>query len=376
MSSVSFYPVKKLLPHHADICETEAAWTHPRGPGGPFRLMDGAVNGQQIPGGSAAGASQNGSTEPKRDSVARNGSSSSKRSALGPRGKGLFGRLIEGLRSPPAPQQEAASIAIASGKGGTGKSFLATSLAVELHRSGRRTTLVDCDFGLACDHLLLGVKPSLTLQQLLAGQCTLDQVLVKSPCGPHLLPGASGVRRMATPTDKDLTMFARELAVIASREEALLLDLGAGIAPATVLSMLSADWIVLVTQPEIAALVDAYAVIKCVAQLKPTARFLIVVNRVNTPGRGELAFKRLTEVASQNVGIELRYLGEIPDDDAVMQHRLGQLPLVATEPDAPTSLAVRALSERLIQICDGIRQRTLPADQGIQARFRQHRLFL
>jgi flagellar biosynthesis protein FlhG len=296
--------------------------------------------------------------------------------ALGPRGRGLFGRLLEGLRAAPAPRTEATSIAIASGKGGTGKSFLATSLAVTLHRTGRRTALVDCDFGLACDHLLLGVKPSMTLQQLLGGQCTLEQALVETPCGPKLLPGASGVRRMATPSDKDLTAFARELGALAAEQDALLLDLGAGIAPATVLSMLGADWIVLVTQPEIAALVDAYAVIKCVAQLKRDAKFLVVVNRVSTPGRGEMAFQRLTEVSSQNVGVDLQYLGEIPDDDSVMQHRLGQLPLVVTEPESPTSLAVSALSERLIEICGGVRPREVEGDAGIRARFRQHRLFL
>jgi flagellar biosynthesis protein FlhG len=181
---------------------------------------------------------------------------------------------------------------------------------------------------------------------------------------------------MATLTDKDLLAFARELGSLASREDALLLDLGAGIAPATVLTMLAADWIVLVTQPEIAALVDAYAVIKCIAQVNQQARFLIVVNRVNTPGRGELAFERLTEVARQNVGAELRYLGEIPDDDSVMQHRLGQLPLIVTEPEAPTSQAVHALSERLIQICGGLQPRVVQGDETLEARFRQHRLFL
>lgn len=311
-----------------------------------------------------------------RDS--KNGAASvpATRRALGPRGKGLLGRLLDGLRSTPQPRDEATTIAIASGKGGTGKSFLATSLAVLLHRAARRTVLVDCDFGLACDHLLLGVKPTLTLQQLLAGQATLDQVLVQSPCGPRLLPGASGVRRMANPTDKDLTAFARELGVLAGREDVLLLDLGAGIGPATVLTMLGADWIVIVTQPEIAALVDAYAVIKSIAQIHAGARFLIVVNRVSQPGRGELAFQRLTEVARQSVGIELTYLGEIPDDDSVMQHRLGQLPLVVTEPECSTSMAVQALAERLIQLCGGLRPRRVKGDEGIEQRFRQHRLFL
>ncbi len=295
---------------------------------------------------------------------------------LGPRGKGLFGRLLDGLRSAPAPRTEAVSIAIASGKGGTGKSFLATSLAVLLQRAGRRTVLVDCDFGLACDHLLLGVKPALTLQQLLGGQATLDQVLVTTPCGPRLLPGASGVRRMATPTDKELLSFGRELGAVAGQCDALVLDLGAGIAPATMLTMLAAEWIVLVTQPEIAALVDAYAVVKCAAQLNERARFLVVVNRVPTPGRGELAFQKLTEVARQHVGVELHYLGEIADDDSVMQQRLGQLPLVASDPEASTSRALAGLARRLEAMCGGLQPRQVEGEQTIEARFRQHRLFL
>jgi flagellar biosynthesis protein FlhG len=252
---------------------------------------------------------------------------------------------------------------------------LATSLAVLLHRQGLRTTLVDCDFGMACDHLLLGVKPNLTLQHLLAGQATLDQVVVPTSVGPRLLPGASGVRRLANPSDKELLVFARELGALAAREDLLLLDCGAGIGAATVLTMLAADHVVLVTQPEIAALVDAYAMVKALAQLRKDAQCHVVVNRALQPGRGDLAFERLTEVARQHVGVRLHYLGELADDPAVMQHRLGQLPLVATEPQAATSRALAGIAERLRQQC-GLQSREVAADQGVEARFRQHRLFL
>lgn len=295
---------------------------------------------------------------------------------LGPRGRGLFGRLLKGLRTKAPPRREGISIAVASGKGGTGKSFLATSLAVLLHRAGKRTAVIDCDFGLACDHLLLGVKPTMTLQQLLHGQATLDQTLCTSPCGPRLLPGASGVRRMANMADKELLAFAGELGEMASREDALVLDLGAGIAPATILTMLCTDWIVLVTQPEIAALVDAYAVVKCIAQINDKARFLVVVNRVPAAGRGKLAFDKLTEVARQHVGVQLEYLGEILDDASVTQHRLGQLPLVATDPEAPLSRSIDAMQGRLDTICGGFAQREVAADEGIESRFKRHRLFL
>ena len=74
------------------------------------------------------------------------------------------------------------------------------------------------------------------------------------------------MRRLANPSDKELLAFARELGALAGREDLLLLDCGAGIGAATVLTMLAADHVVLVTQPEIAALVDAYAMVKALAQ--------------------------------------------------------------------------------------------------------------
>jgi flagellar biosynthesis protein FlhG len=247
---------------------------------------------------------------------------------------------------------------------------------VLLHRAGRRTTLVDCDFGLAADHLLLGVKPVNTLQQLLTGKAPLKDVLIETPCGPRLLPGASGVRKLAAMSDRDMLHFARELGAVAADNDVVLMDVGAGISPSVLLTMLAADMIVLVTQPEIAALVDAYAVVKCVAQLRADARFCVLVNRVQTPGRGEQAFKKLTEVSRQHVGISLQYLGEVLDDPRVGQHRLGQLPLVVTEPDAPTSSAMRAIAVRLEQIAGPLQRRSVEGEAGIEARFRRHRLFL
>lgn len=297
-------------------------------------------------------------------------------SALGPRGKGLFGRLLSSLRSTPLPRLEAPAIAIASGKGGTGKSFVATSLAVLLHQHGLSTTLVDCDFGLACDHLLMGVKPNATMQQLLQGRAPLSEVRVATSCGPHLVPGASGVRKMAALTDRELLALGRELSAVANLDDAVILDLGAGIAPQTVLTMLAADHIVLVTQPEIAALVDAYAVVKCISQMQPTVRFLVVVNRVTVKGRGEQAFQKLTEVAKQHAGVELVYLGEIADDPRVGQHRLGQLPLVAIDPGCAVVDSLRAVVARMQEVAGPLEKREVAYEHSIEARFKERRLFL
>ena len=177
-------------------------------------------------------------------------------------------------------------------------------------------------------------------------------------------------------SDKNLLTLARELGALTLQNDVVLLDLGAGIAPATMMTMLAADHIVLVTQPEIAALVDAYAVVKCVQQAAPNARFHVLVNRAVTRGRGEQAYIKLTEVARQHVGVNLDYLGEVIEDPRIGQHRLGQLPLVVTEPAGATAQALSSVVDRLAKVADPLAPREVAADAGFEARFRNHRLFL
>jgi len=300
-----------------------------------------------------------------------------KKPALGPRGRGIFDRLFGGADGgvTTAAREEAAVIAIGSGKGGTGKSFLATSLAVLLHQRGRAVTLVDCDFGLACDHLLLGVTPQRTLQHLLAGQATLADITLTTPAGPRLVPGSSGVRQMADLSDHELAALGRRLGEIAADCDVVILDCGAGIAPQTVLTMLCADQVVLVTQSEIAALTDAYAVIKCLRPLRQDVPLSVVVNRVPAPGQGDRAFEKLDEVTRRHTQKGVGYLGEIGDDPLVMQRRLGQPPLVVSEPQGGTARAVGAVLDQLERLVGPLVRRAV-VGRGVEGRFKEHRLFL
>ncbi|MCA8941152.1 MAG: P-loop NTPase [Planctomycetes bacterium] len=297
-------------------------------------------------------------------------------SALGPRGREIFSRLFGDRTRAAAPVAEAATIAIASGKGGTGKSFLSTSLAVLFHRAGKRITVVDCDFGLACDHLLLGVNPKLTLRHLLCGQGKLEEIRIETPAGPALLPGGSGIRQMANLSDTELLTFGKCLGKLAATEDLILLDMGAGISPQTILTLTSADHVVLVTQPEIAALTDAYAVCKNLTQLRSDARISVVVNRVMEPGQGRQAFDKLASVMQKFTGLQLTFLGEIAEDPAVTQRRLGQMPIVATDPDAKIAREVAAIAERLEATAGPLESRPVENGNGLEARFTEQRLFL
>jgi Mrp family chromosome partitioning ATPase len=97
------------------------------------------------------------------------------RDAPDPR-RGFFGRLLGRSGAASSQRIEGTCVAFASGKGGTGKSFLATNVAIALHRAGKRVALVDCDFGLANAHLLLGVHPRHTLQHFVDGSAAIEDV--------------------------------------------------------------------------------------------------------------------------------------------------------------------------------------------------------
>lgn len=280
----------------------------------------------------------------------------------------LFGRGEQDAQGRP----EACVIALASGKGGTGKSFLASNLAVAMYDGGLRVTLVDCDFGLGNDHLLLGVNPRMSVQHFLGGMASIEEVRVRTPYGPWLLPGGSGISRLAEMSEEELLLLAKGMSVLAAGQDVLLFDASAGISPQSLLTLLAAQHVVLVTNPEIAALTDAYALIKCLARQVRRPGILVVVNRVVAPGAGVLTFEKLADVSRRFTGLEIHYLGEVPEDPAVTHRRLGQPPLVVSHPQCRTSEAVVNLLANLETKLGGLGPRRVSGLDTLAFRFKKY----
>ncbi|MEO0480518.1 MAG: P-loop NTPase [Planctomycetota bacterium] len=318
------------------------------------------------------------STEPQSEAQPSPSGRLPRGPALGPRGQAIFERLFGSARThrPESRRTEAPVLVVASGKGGTGKSFLSTSLSVVLHQQGHKVTLVDGDFGLACDHLLLGVRPKLHMRHLLTGDAALDEVLATSPAGPELLPGAAGVRQMAALPEHEMERFGDVLGQLAAARDLVLFDAGAGLTPQNCAFLCAADHVVLVTQPEIAALTDAYALVKTMAQVRNAPQVSIVVNRTTEPGQGQATYERLQSVASKHAGLSLGFLGSIGDDPLVTQRRLGQLPLVSTDPDGKTAQSIRAIAAKLEERVGPFEVRERASGESFARRLSDHRRLL
>jgi flagellar biosynthesis protein FlhG len=279
---------------------------------------------------------------------------------------GLLRRFLRRSGAGEAHEREAVVLAFASGKGGTGKSFLTTNAAIALHRAGKRVVVVDCDFGLANAHLLFGVNPRFSMQHLLDGVVSVEEALYSTPYGPGLVAGGSGISSLAELDARHMQVLAGALHGLAACHDYVLLDCPAGLAPQSMITVLAAQHVIIVTNPEIAALTDAYALIKCLARqpLRPVVH--LAVNRVVKPGLGKVTFDRLAEVSRRFAACEIHYVGEIPEDSAVTHRRLGQPPLLSSLPECPTSQAIFSILHNL-DTRVGAAGRS-PGDPGVEAR--------
>ena len=88
------------------------------------------------------------------------------------------------------------SLAIASGKGGVGKTTLAVNLALSMKSNGERCILLDADLGMANSHILLGINPQNTVADVIENRKSLNEIITDAPLGLKFLSGGTGLTEM------------------------------------------------------------------------------------------------------------------------------------------------------------------------------------
>lgn len=238
-------------------------------------------------------------------------------------------------------------VSIASGKGGVGKTNVAVNLAMALGASGKRVCLLDADLGLSNVDILLGIDPQRTLDDVLFEGVGVEECLLPIRPNVYLLPGSSGVARLASLDKSRRAALVDEFKKLTNFDY-LLVDNSPGISASVISLCLSSRQLVVVVTPEAASITDAYALIKVLKQNGLWWKPLLLINRARSTRHAVAVFARLRETANKRLDLDCLPLGWLPEDPAVGRASLMRSPVLETEPDAPFCRLVRDAARRLV----------------------------
>lgn len=289
--------------------------------------------------------------------------------------------------------------AVGGGKGGVGKSIVASNLGVALAAGGRKCILVDADLGAANLHTLVGVGgPRRTLSHFLRREVPgLAQVITHTPIkNLYLVSGSRALLDIANLKHMQKQRLLRHLRALEIDD--VVLDVSAGSAFNALDFFLEAERGILIATPEPTALENAYHFLKAaffrslsraaakspvraaiqavldqkggskprspkrliaeVAEIDPVAgmelrarakafRPDLIVNKVQTAEQRMLGF-RIAGECRNYLGTDVRYLGALERDDLVRESVRQRKPVTALYPASPFSRDLGAIVGSLL----------------------------
>ena len=260
--------------------------------------------------------------------------------------RGALGRALGGERKARrAAPAGARVVCVASGKGGTGKSMVATNLATLRQQRGERVLLIDFDAGLANAHLLLDVAPAHDLGHVMAGTVPVDEAIAEGPGGLKLLSGGVGRHALANPTRRELERLFRALQPVEQEFDLIVVDHGAGMSYGTVAHLAATSTLVLVTSHEVTGLSDAYAIYKRALMVNPHIKVGAVVNRAPNEAAAFAAWERFRSACQRFLQAAPELVDWIPADDAVSKSVEHRTPVSRLLPESEAARALKRIAE-------------------------------
>ncbi len=242
-------------------------------------------------------------------------------------------------------------IAIASGKGGVGKTNISINMALAYAQLGKKVIVMDADLGLANVNVVLGMIPKYNLYHLIRKQKRMTDIILDTTYGIQIVAGASGFSKIANLSDDEREGFIRELSELQTAD-IIIIDTSAGVSNNVLSFVRAADDALIITTPEPTAITDAYGIIKIIATEIDNMNLglKLIVNRVKTVTEGRRVAERVINIAGQFLNLKVDYLGYVYDDPAVQTAVLKQRPFLISEPGGKASICLKHIVGRLEKV--------------------------
>ena len=237
-------------------------------------------------------------------------------------------------------------ITITSGKGGVGKTSISLNMALSLAASGHRVCLFDADLGLANVNILTGIYPEFGLETVMAGEKQLRDILVQDFQGLDIIPGSTGVARMADMTPSQAGKLIQAFLDLDTYDY-FIFDTSAGISAQVLAFCRACHEILLVITPEPTSLTDAYSLVKVLTRYADIPPIRVVVNQVKSAAGAKKAYTQLKRTVERFLPISLSARGIVAHDPNVPVAVASQIPFVMLFPDGPAARSVQALARKM-----------------------------
>lgn len=241
-------------------------------------------------------------------------------------------------------------IAIASGKGGVGKTWLSVTLAHALAARDRRVLVFDGDLGLANVDIQLGLNVDHDLGDVARGRRAMRDAITRCQAtGFDVIAGRSGSGDLANATETVRDLIWAQLRRVARDYDHVIVDMGAGIERHVLEACPDGARQVVVVSPDPTSITDAYAHIKTVLLERAASGIDVVVNLAGERKEGERTFKTLARACQNFLSFTPRLLGIVHQDPQVAQAIRRQTPLLTRHPACRAAADVEALAAAILR---------------------------
>ncbi len=235
-------------------------------------------------------------------------------------------------------------IAVSSGKGGVGKTAISIGLGYSLVRMGYKALILDADVGLANVDLQMGLEPKCTIQDVVHGDASLEEVVMTREGGPDVLPSSSGSTDMVDTGNARQRMFVEDLIKFAAGYDYLIIDVAAGIGRSVTAFLEGSPEVLVVVVNEPTSIMDAYSLIKILLKSGSPPAVTMVINMVRSINEGELLSQRLNRIVMKFLGVEIPVGGIILFDEKIRDSIRRRVPLLEYAGDAVSAACIRELA--------------------------------
>ena len=236
-------------------------------------------------------------------------------------------------------------ITVTSGKGGVGKSNTSINLAIQFRKLGQRVIIIE---------IMFGAVPKHNLCDLIYQNKNIREIITWGPMEVGFISGGSGIAGMTNLSREYLTYIIQNLAELDAIADIIIVDTGAGISDAVLEFLVASGEIILVTTPEPTSITDSYSLLKALNAHnrfdREYSQIKVMANKVESESEGQALFNKLNAVVVRYLGLNMSYLGSVPQDQQLVKAVMQQTPVSLQNPTAKSSVSYEQIAGKLMNI--------------------------